>query len=383
MDRKLTGVYIRGNSIQIKFQYKGVRCSETLKLSPKSKSNLKYAENMRATILFEIERGKFNYAEHFPNSKKARLYSNNIPLTVKQELNNYFDLKRRENLIEHSSLNQYRKNINTYLIPEFGDFQITDITSIQITTWLEQLPIANKTKNNIITPLRGMFREAFLDDKIKTNPLDRVRNLKIIKNEPHPFSPEEIIKILSSYHGQKRNFFQCQFSTGLRPSESISLLWSDIDWDRLLVSVNKAFVDKKLKGTKTNSGKRFVTIREPVLQALLNQMKFTFGLSDYIFHNPNNDMAWKSDSAVRKTWVYALKRAGVEYRNPYQTRHTFASMMLTVGEDRYKVMAEMGHKTFHELENTYARFMHGIVNQDNRDFNGVWSQICHEVSLSD
>ena len=387
MERKLTctyspGVYKRGNSIQLKFQYKGVRCSETLKLSPKIISNLKYAKNMLATILHEIALGKFNYSKHFPDSNKVKLYSNNISLTIKHELNSYIESQRNEKMA-HSTWEHYRKIIDTYLIPEFGDYLISDLTPVQIKDWRKNLHVGNKTKNNILVPFRRMFREAFLDEKIDKNPFDRVQNLKFEKEVANPFSKEEIIKILSSFDGQRRNFFQFQFSTGLRPSETIALTWSDIYWDNSKVSVNKAFVAKKLKDTKTKAGKRFVTIRKPVLQALLNQMQYTFESSQYVFHNPNSNKPWKSDDAVRKTWLYALKRAGVEYRNPYQTRHTFASMMLTLGEDKYMVMAEMGHKSFHELECTYAQYMHGMIDSENKDFNGVWSQICHEVSLSD
>ena len=386
MDGKLKstyseGVYRRGKSIQIKFQYNGVRCAETLKILP-TISNLKYATKFRTKILFEIGVGVFNYAKTFPNSKNIHLHSKELPSTVKKELLNYIEEQRNEKMA-HSTWEHYRKIIDTYLIPEFGDYLITDITPSLIKDWRRELHVGNKTKNNILVPFRRMFKEAFLDEKIDKNPFDRIQSLKFEKEEVNPFLPKEIVKILSSFDNQRRNYFQFQFSTGLRPSESIALTWDDIHWDTLKISVNKAFVAKKLKETKTKAGKRFVTIRKPVLQALLNQMPYTFVSNQHVFHNPNTNQPWKSDDAVRKTWLYALKRAGVEYRNPYQSRHTFASMMLTLGEDQYKVMSEMGHKSFHELESTYAQYMHGILNSENKDFNGVWSQICHEVHLSD
>ena len=75
MDGKLIGVYARGNSIQIKFSYKGIRCAETLKRLP-TKRNLKNASNLRGEILRHIELGNFNYTDYFPNSRKARQFSN-------------------------------------------------------------------------------------------------------------------------------------------------------------------------------------------------------------------------------------------------------------------------------------------------------------------
>jgi len=40
-----------------------------------------------------------------------------------------------------------------------------------------------------------------------------------------------------------------------------------------------------------------------------------------------------------------LRRAGVRYRNPYQTRHTFASQLLISGEPELLVAKLLGHTT--------------------------------------
>ena len=63
------------------------------------------------------------------------------------------------------------------------------------------------------------------------------------------------------------------------------------------------------------------------------QKQWTFLEGEYIFHNPRTNKPWEGDQPIRKTlWTHALKKAGVTYRNPYQTRHTYASMMLFSGE---------------------------------------------------
>jgi len=52
-----------------------------------------------------------------------------------------------------------------------------------------------------------------------------------------------------------------------------------------------------------------------------------------------------------------LKKAGVRYRNPYQTRHTFASMMLSAGENIAWVSAQMGHSNVLITAKAYARWI--------------------------
>jgi len=72
-----------------------------------------------------------------------------------------------------------------------------------------------------------------------------------------------------------------------------------------------------------------------------------------IFLNPRTGEPWTGDQATRKTmWTPILKRAGVRYRRPYQTRHTCASMMLTAGESPVWLAQQMGHSDFTMIART-------------------------------
>ena len=52
-----------------------------------------------------------------------------------------------------------------------------------------------------------------------------------------------------------------------------------------------------------------------------------------------------------------MRKAGVRYRRPYQTRHTYASMMLTAGEPLGWVAGQMGHSDLNMLGRVYARWI--------------------------
>ena len=51
---------------------------------------------------------------------------------------------------------------------------------------------------------------------------------------------------------QTRNIFEFAFWTGLRTSELIALEWGDIDFDRAIVRVRRAYVLKQVKTTKNH-----------------------------------------------------------------------------------------------------------------------------------
>jgi hypothetical protein len=56
-------------------------------------------------------------------------------------------------------------------------------------------------------------------------------------------------------------------------------------------------------------------------------------------------------------WAPALRKAGVRYRKPYQTRHTYASMMLMAGRARYVGCEQMGHTDWSLIVKRYS-FVH-------------------------
>ncbi|MGR6737318.1 hypothetical protein ACU2GK_14570 [Pseudomonas chlororaphis] len=74
--------------------------------------------------------------------------------------------------------------------------------------------------------------------------------------------------------------------------------------------------------------------------------------------NPNSGEPWEESGEIRKViWLPALRKAGVRYRRPYQTRHTYASMMLSAGEHPMWVASQMGHKDWTMIARIYGRWM--------------------------
>ncbi|WP_051149876.1 site-specific integrase [Methylohalobius crimeensis] len=90
---------------------------------------------------------------------------------------------------------------------------------------------------------------------------------------------------------------------------------------------------KEPETPKTAAGERYVKLLPPAQEALKAQKASTFMEGEEIFQNPNTDKRWTGDMVIReRMWKRVLLRAGVRYRYPYQMRHTYASMMLQVGE---------------------------------------------------
>jgi integrase len=152
--------------------------------------------------------------------------------------------------------------------------------------------------------------------------------------------------------------------TGLRTSELVALNWNDVDWLRGEIDISKVLTQssEKFEVPKTSAGKRKVKLLMPALKALENQKHFTNAKNVEIFQNPRTLERWTGDQSIRKkVWHPALKRAGVRYRRPYQTRHTYASMMLTAGESIAWLAQQMGHTDWDMLRRIYAKYINDSI----------------------
>jgi len=216
---------------------------------------------MRQAILHEIKMGTFDYAKYFPHSKKAKELRKTCPdhYTIGEGLKDW--LQRGQVKWQRSTIRDYNSAVFHHLIPEFGNLPISELTAIRVKKWLADLPCSNKRKNNILTPLRQLYEDLYLDEIIDRNPLARVKNLPVKTREPEPFSSEEVFQILDQLEGQEKNLIQFAFWSGLRTSELIALRWQDVDLEHNRIHVRHANVRGHLKGTKTSSGSREITLQ--------------------------------------------------------------------------------------------------------------------------
>lgn len=364
MGRKLKGVRaISQSSIEIDFYYQGVRCRERIILEP-TPANLKRAKRHREAILDSISKGTFDYAVTFPNSQRAQQFARQpgANLTIEDYLSSWLEMK--EPGLKASTLRDYRKIINHQIIPEFGNLYLIELRRPHIRQWLSAMDCSEKRIANIISPLRAALQDAVDDELIDHNPLAGWRFKKLAAppkdDKVDPFNRDEQSAILDALDGQKRNLIQFAFWSGLRTSELVALEWGDIDFIRGVVYVSRAITQaaREAETTKTRSGTRPVKLLARARDALESQKAFTFLHSERVFHNPRTEEPWTGDQAIRKTlWIPALKKAGVRYRNPYQTRHTYGSMMLSAGEPLAWVSHQMGHSSVIVTAKIYARWI--------------------------
>ena len=271
--------------------------------------------------------------------------------------------------IRSCTLEDYRYTMNKYILPKFGNTPIGGITYLDIRTFISELTCSNKRKNNVLVPMRSVLKMAYLSDMVDRNPRDKIRNLKVSKPDIHPLSMEEVRLFLDKVCVRFRDFFTVAFFTGMRFGEMSGLKWGNVDFKMEIIRVRETRVKGITTDPKTKRSSRDIKMLPPVIEAMRNQREVTFGKSDFVFLNQYGHPLLPG-SMNFNVWKPALKKAGLTPRSLYQTRHTFATLMLDAGELPGWVQQMMGHESLQMIHEKYYSHIRNYQRDEGSAFMG-------------
>jgi integrase len=144
--------------------------------------------------------------------------------------------------------------------------------------------VTAKRARNLLTPLRSVFEDAVNDERIDSNPFDRIALNKLLKqttkssdHEADPFTAAERALLLEHARADEAPMLRFWFNSGLRPGELMALRWNRIDWAARTTRIDVNLVGGKEKGPKTAAGVRDVELNDEAIAALIAQKTITFG----------------------------------------------------------------------------------------------------------
>lgn len=353
MGRTGSGVEVRKTSIRFTF----VPGKPTLMVNgtpaAPTPANVKWAHRLAAEIRERMRFGTFSMAEYFPAAGTA-----GTPTTVGAHLDTWLAAQR----IEKSTRAAY-SSVVTYWKGELGDKPLRAVKHSDVLTALAKRPdLSGKTINNRVSVLREAFAMAVLDKLLVDNPVANIPSAKWQRRPVDPFTPDEVAAVLADmaarFPPQVANFTAFKFFSGLRTGEAFGLRWANVDLAAGRVLVSESIVSGEEKSsTKTNVA-RTVRLNSQSLAALKAQREHTGMAGQHVFHDPRDGARWGGEPKFRWYWVPTLKRLKIRHRPPYNTRHTYATMMLMAGMRPAFCAGQMGHSVEVFLR-TYAKWIPG------------------------
>jgi len=354
-----SGVEVRHGKIRIYFNFDGEKCREPLGI-PDTPDNQRYAKAKVDQVRHEIKIGQFDYAKHFPNSKKVE--QNRLATWM----DDWLAIKLQR--VADSTHRGYRNIVRKHLKPAFGDKQIDTLDRVTVEKWISSdlANLASKSIKEAMAVLRQLYSFIRTRHPQITDPTAGINVTMPDDDDPEPFTRDEIDAILNTPPRQDRiqelNLIKFMLWSGPRVSEAIPLAWEDVDLEKGVVKFQRARVRGKFKTTKTKRSTRVHELVAPAREALQAQWLITGGLPaqtvdvkqrdnrtikreklHFVFLNTNTGQPHFSDHTLRDRFFKAhLARADVRYRGPGQCRHTYISQMLTAGMDLQWISKQTG-----------------------------------------
>jgi integrase len=265
--------------------------------------------------------------------------------------------------IRPSTMIDYKSAMNTYLLPRFGNTPIADITDLDIEEMISEMECSAKRINNILVPLRAVYKLAYKNKFVDENLMLLIENHKVKKAKIRPLSIDQVRLFLEHVNPFYVPFFITAFFTGMRGGEMAALKWENVHLDTGKIEIVETRVYGEEGAPKTEGSFRTIDILPMVHKALLEQAQKTRLRSKYVFLNLDNKPI--DVETLRKTaWTIGLKDANIEYRPMIQTRHTFATLMITTGENIGWVQRMMGHASLKMIVEKYFAYVPNMTHND-------------------
>ena len=140
----------------------------------------------------------------------------------------------------------------------------------------------------------------------------------------------------------------------MRPEEAFGAEWRDVDLERRMLMVRRAFAKGRLKEYgKTAGSRRAVPLRARVVAAL-EALPHRRGI---VFPAPEGGRI-EINNFRSRSWTPSLAAAGIKHRRIYDLRHTYATWSLAAGVDIFTLARRMG-TSVKMIDRTYGHLVAG------------------------
>lgn len=280
--------------------------------------------------------------------------------------------------VEGKTVDFYEDCLYGHCLDYFRGAKIKSILRADVVAFVKKLQayiskrtgrhLAPKTIKHHRDCLRAMFNHAIYLEIIDKNPAEYIK-LDPVPNqvEGRYYEPEDVDRLLSTLESEGDYkyyvFFVLQLYTGCRPSEMYGLMWSRVDFDRGIITIDQALVKSRSAGGYVVKSTKAHDVRtKPMpayIEVMLKKLKsISLGTTDYVFTNA--DGGHLGERAFREYLRRFCDRHGLPYIPPYGIRHTAGTLLAARGIPIANVAKQLGHAS----TQTTAKYIHATQSVD-------------------
>lgn len=323
-----------------------------------------------SVVRLYVEHGLIDRFLHFDQKHLAA--KEDIP-TFRAYASKWFETYKKPKL-KPTTLNGYKSNLNKHLYPAFGNIRLDEITPDEVQHFLnERVGLAKNTVHTMFVLFSEIMDAAFEDRLIPGNPAKskRVCIPSTKKTERKALSPAQLKSIIRDI-GEKltddteRRFMALLLFTGMRRGEILGLRWEDIDFEKKLITVNRAVsytANQPIVSTpKSESGKRVIPLEDQLVELLKPLKPAGYVIGD---DQPVTQMV------ARRILRSINQRIDLYGATPHVFRHSYISALAEAGVDLKTIQKISGHANVSTTMGIYAHTRSDLVNEAGEKFVGL------------
>lgn len=280
-------------------------------------------------------------------------------------------LSEAATFLKESSRNKYEDILRCYILPEFGESELSEITNQRLIDFTNALLSKGGSKKQglmpttvaeILSAMNGIRIYALKKEYTVAFTPECV-NLKKEQGVIRVFSLEEERRLLD-YLQEHMNLpslgiLLCLF-TGIRVGELCAMKWDDIDLFEKKMHVNKTM--QRLRTDAEPGSKTRVKILEPKSSCSVRMIPLPDAIMELLkkFHKPGaffltgDTRRFMEPRTMQNRFKKVIAACNIQDANFHATRHTFATRCIELGFDVKSLSEILGHASVAITMNRYV-----------------------------
>jgi len=291
------------------------------------------ARNAVSGLISEV-----NWANQRPNS---------VAITIAQLCSHFEqrELARSNTWRSYSTKRGYAVYLRRWVVPHWGRYELRNIRTIEVESWLRRLPLAKSSCAKIRNVMSVLFNHACRYEFFDRNPIRLVRQGAKRKTAPNVLTPYEIKTLVDGLALREKTLVLLAASTGLRQSELFGLKWGDVNFDEKTIYVTRSIVCGVVEPCKTESSQKPVPLHPLIAETLVQwrEQQPYRKPDDWVFASRRyrGRKPYWGQAILRKLIRPRAQELGIQKHFGWHTfRHTYSTLLRSVGTE-FKVMQEL------------------------------------------
>jgi integrase len=335
----------------LRFRHEGKRYTLTTGLKDSEFNRLIVSKTI-SRIETDIAAGYFDPT--LLKYKPRRLGAKPTEITAVDLFRKYFAVMQKDKGLAPGSIGRYKAIILKLenclgLLPAV---RVTEAVAKKVMVFMTDT-ISKRTAKTYLFALRACWNWAVLEAKYHLIPgvnpwaicLDLIGNIAPVQPKK-PFTESELRAIFKAFSDHPRYCHYADYARFLsltltRPGESNGLRWRHLSDGFDSAWIGESISRSNQKSTKTGKA-RYVPLVPSLQKALSDRYsRLQPDPDDLVFPNANGNPI--DDTAFIKIWQRILIICEINYRSPYQLRHTGISLALHNGASPIALAEQTGH----------------------------------------